>query len=148
MDRRSFLQSLGGATVVGTAAALAGCSTGSATGGDHDVGMTTRKFRPATITVPPGYTVVWNNTSSHSHTVTAYEGQLPDGVEFWSTGDFDSQAEAESGWTDGLKGGLAQGETYERTFETVGTHDYYCIPHEASGMRGKVVVSEDATTPE
>ena len=148
MDRRSFLQSLGGAAVVGSATALAGCPTGNAAAGSHDVGMTTRKFQPASITVPPGYTVVWKNTSSHAHTVTTSEGQLPDGAEFWSSGDFDSQAEAESGWTDGLEGGLSQGETYERAFEVVGTHNYYCIPHEASGMRGRVVVSEGATTPE
>jgi len=145
MDRRSFLRTVGTASV-GTA--LAGCLTGGATSGDHDVGMTSRKFQPAKLEVSPGTSVVWKNTSSHGHTVTAYEGALPDGAPFWASGGFDSQAAAEDGWTDGLQGAISQGETYERTFEVVGTHTYYCIPHEASGMKGRIVVSEDATPDE
>jgi len=144
MERRSFLRSIG---AVGAGTAVAGCSLGSATDGDHDVGMTTRKFQPARVEVPPGTTVVWKNTSSHSHSVTAYEGQLPDGVGFWSSGEFDSQAAAESAWSDDLGGSLTQGQTYEHTFEVLGTHHYYCIPHEASGMKGRVIVAEDATPP-
>jgi len=147
MDRRSFLRSVGGVAAVGATPALAGCPTGNAaTGGDHDVGMTVRKFRPATIEVPPGTTVVWKNTSKQGHTVTAYEDLIPDGAEFWSTGDFGSQAAAESAYYNGLKGWISQDQTYERTFEVVGEHEYYCIPHEAAGMKGTVVVSEDATT--
>jgi len=145
MDRRSFLRTAGAA---GIGTVLAGCPVGGATSGDHDVGMSTRKFDPAKLEVPPGTTVVWKNTSSHAHSVTAYEGQLPDGAEYWASGGFDSQAAAEDGWTDGLEGGLSQGQTYERTFEVVGTHHYYCIPHEASGMKGRIVVTADATSPD
>ncbi|WP_436909974.1 plastocyanin/azurin family copper-binding protein [Halosimplex marinum] len=144
MDRRAFLGSLGGVAVATT---LAGCGQGSADSGDYDVGMTTRKFTPAQVEVPPGTTVRWKNTSSHAHTVTAYEDGIPDDAEFWATGEFDSQAAAEEGWLGGNEGALYEGETYERTFETVGTHSYFCIPHEASGMVGTVLVSEDATAP-
>jgi plastocyanin len=142
MNRRSFLGTVGAAAV----GVLAGCPTGSASSGDYDVGMSARKFRPASIEVPPGTTVVWQNTSKQGHTVTAYEGTLPDGAEFWASGGFDSQAAAENGWTSGANGNLTQNQTFEHTFEVVGTHEYYCIPHEAAGMRGEVVVSEDATT--
>jgi plastocyanin len=145
MDRRTFL----GAAGVAGATALAGCLGGSrGSTGDHDVGMTTRRFRPATVEVPPGTTVVWRNTSSHAHTVTAVEDELPEGAPFWATGGFDSRSAAEAGWRDGTEGALYQGDTYRRTFETPGTHTYFCIPHEASGMFGSVVVSEDATAPE
>ncbi|WP_436927259.1 plastocyanin/azurin family copper-binding protein [Halosimplex amylolyticum] len=143
MDRRAFLRSAG---TVALAAGLAGCGEGSGETGDYDVGMTARKFEPVSIEVPPGATVVWKNTSTHAHTVTAYEDAIPDDADYWATGEFDSQSAAESGWLDGNDGALYQGDTYERTFETVGTHDYFCIPHEAGGMVGAVVVSEDATT--
>ncbi|QPV63478.1 halocyanin [Halosimplex litoreum] len=143
MDRRAFLGSLGGVAV---AVGLAGCGQTSGDTGNYDVGMTTRKFDPARIEVPPGTTVRWKNTSSHAHTVTAYEDEIPDEAAFWSTGDFDSQAAAEDGWLGGNEGAIYEDQTYEHTFETVGTHAYFCIPHEASGMVGNVVVSEDAAT--
>ncbi|MFB6088050.1 MAG: plastocyanin/azurin family copper-binding protein [Haloarculaceae archaeon] len=142
MNRRTVLQ--GGAAVV--SAALAGCSAqGSTPSGEYDVGMSAADFKPPEVTVAPGETVVWRNTSSVRHTVTAYGDKLPDGADFFSTGDFDSQAAAETGWTRG-KGGLGSGETFEHTFEIPGTYEYFCIPHEVSGMRGTVVVSEDAAT--
>jgi len=144
MERRSFLRTVG---AVGVGTALAGCPAGGATSGDHDVGMTTRKFRPAKLEVPPGTTVVWKNTSSHAHTVTAYESQIPDGADYWASGDFDSQADAVDAWTGGFGGRLSQSQSFEHTFEVVGTHHYYCIPHEASGMKGRIVVTEDATPP-
>lgn len=143
MDRRAFLRRTGGVAV---AVGLAGCGRGSADSGEYDVGMTTRRFEPATVEVPPGTTVRWKNTSSHAHTITAYEDRLPDGAEFWSTGDFDSQDAAEDGWLDGNEGALYEGDSYEHAFETVGTYNYFCIPHESMGMVGAVVVSEDAAT--
>ena len=143
MDRRAFLRSAG--TVV-AAAALAGCGESSGDTGDYDVGMTARKFEPSTIEVPPGTTVVWQNTSSHAHTVTAYEDSIPDEADYWATGGFDSQSAAESGWLAGNEGAVYQDETFERTFETLGTHSYFCVPHEAGGMVGAVVVTEEAAT--
>lgn len=143
MDRRTFLGHVGGVAV---AVGLAGCGQSSDDTGSYDVGMTTRKFDPVKVEVTPGTTVRWKNTSTHAHTVTAYDDRLPDGVAFWSTAEVGSQAAAEDGWLNGTEGALYQEETYERTFETAGTHNYFCIPHEASGMVGSVVVSEAATT--
>ena len=45
------------------------------------------------------------------------------------------QAPGENG-----EGAVQSGHSYVRTFETTGTHEYYCIPHEAAGMAGKVIV--------
>ena len=143
MDRRAFLRSAG---TVAVGVGLAGCGESSGDTGDYDVGMTARKFEPTTVEVAPGTTVVWQNTSSHAHTVTAYEDSIPDEADYWATGGFDSQSAAESGWLDGNEGAVYQEETFERTFETLGTHSYFCVPHEAGGMVGAVVVTGDAST--
>ncbi|WP_123534755.1 plastocyanin/azurin family copper-binding protein [Halosimplex salinum] len=143
MNRRAFLGTAGSVAV---AVGLAGCGESSGDTGDHDIGMTARKFDPASVEVPVGTTVVWKNTSSHAHTVTAYEDAIPDGADYWATGEFDGQSAAESGWLDGNEGALYQDDTYEHTFETPGIHDYFCVPHETGGMVGSVVVTEDAET--
>ena len=36
---------------------------------------------------------------------------------------------------------FAPGESWEETFSTAGTYDYYCEPHRGAGMVGKVVVN-------
>ena len=35
---------------------------------------------------------------------------------------------------------MQSGQSYVHTFETTGEHAYVCIPHEAAGMEGTVVV--------
>ena len=35
---------------------------------------------------------------------------------------------------------FAPGESWEETFDTAGTFDYYCEPHRGAGMVGKVIV--------
>ncbi len=35
---------------------------------------------------------------------------------------------------------FAPGETWEQTFSTAGTYDFYCEPHRGAGMVGTVVV--------
>ena len=73
-------------------------------------------FNPQTIEIAVGDTVTWTNNDTAQHTVT----QSPSGSGFQS-------------------GGLAQGATFEQTFDTAGTFDYFCEFH--SGMTGTVVVS-------
>jgi plastocyanin len=136
MDRRAYL-----ATAAGTGLGLvAGCLGLGSSSGDYDVGMTSAAYDPPQVTVSAGDTVVWKNTSSRAHTVTAYQGSYPDGAEYWATGGYESQDAAVEAWPPG--GGLDGSETYEHTFEIPGTYEYYCIPHEASGMLGTVVVEE------
>jgi plastocyanin len=101
--------------------------------GEAAVTMTDKViFEPQTVTVKAGQTVAWKNTSRLVHTVTADPAkaatpshvQLPDGAET-----FDS-------------GAIRPGETYRRTFTVPGTYRYFCIPHEAAGMVGEIVVEE------
>jgi plastocyanin len=96
-----------------------------------------RRFDPITITVQSGETVTWANVTDETHTVTAYEDKIPEGADYFASGDFDSQEAASSDLTPGL---LREGDEYEVTFEVPGTYEYFCIPHEADGMIGTVVV--------
>ena len=141
MDRRTFLATATGLGVAG----LAGCIGGAASSGDYDVGMTISTFRPRSIEVPPGTTVVWRNTSKHTHTVTAYEEILPQGTEYFASGGFETQSAAERAWAENGGGGIQPGSTFEHEFTEPGNYAYFCIPHEPSNMVGTVVVSENAT---
>jgi plastocyanin len=160
-DRRTLLRTLGTA---GVAVAVAGCTSDGGdggTGGDGDsepsptptkasnsgggfvqtssVEMNDElKFVPSKIEVSAGTTVTWENVGSIGHTVTAYEDKIPDGATYFASGGFDGEEAANEGYPD--EGNVAQGGTYEHTFETAGTYEYYCIPHEMSGMVGTVKV--------
>lgn len=138
MNRRRFLAGVGASAL----ASAAGCaSIGTAENVDGDVGMSATAFHPAEFTVSVGDDVVWYNNSVRAHSVTAYEESLPDGAEFFCTGDFDTEAAAREAW-DGMHGAIESGETYSYTFDVPGTYGYFCIPHEQAGMVGQVVVEE------
>lgn len=143
MNRRSFMVTAGSALTVG----VAGCLDGGAAAGDHDVGMTQVAFRPEELTVEAGTTVTFRNTSSHGHTVTAYQGAYPDGAEFFATGGYESQSEARAGWENNNGGVLSPGEEYEHEFSIPGRYDYFCLPHEDAGMVGAVIVTESDSEP-
>jgi len=133
MQRRSFLAGVGSAAVGVTV----GCLSGS---DGYDVGMTADSFRPAEVTVAPGETVVWENTSTRSHTVTAYEGAIPDGASFFASGGYGGEAAAREAWDGEFGGELVNGDRFSRAFEVPGRYDYFCIPHEEGGMVGAVIV--------
>ncbi|MFC7072008.1 plastocyanin/azurin family copper-binding protein [Halovenus rubra] len=141
MERRTFIATVGG----GITAGLAGCLNvdGDPTG-ENEVGMTISKFRPESLTVEPGTTVTFINTSSHTHTVTAFENATPESVGFWSTGEFSSQQEAIEQWRDGGGGGLSPNDEFSITFEEPATYPYFCIPHyrpeAGTGMEGRIIV--------
>ncbi|MEF8815070.1 MAG: plastocyanin/azurin family copper-binding protein [Halovenus sp.] len=140
MDRRTFL------TVTGTgiATGLAGCLgiSGGSTG-NHDVGMSIDSFRPDSLTVTPGTTVEFLNTSSHTHTVTAFGDGIPEDAAYFASGGFGSEEAAREAWNDGLGGGLREGDSFEHTFEIPGRYDYFCIPHLRSDMVGVIHVEDD-----
>jgi plastocyanin len=92
--------------------------------------------------VTTGTTVVWKNTGARLHTVTAYERALPDDAEYFASGGYDTEQAAVDAWFDSGEGAIQQGTTFEHTFDVPGTYDYYCVPHEAKGMSGEVVVTE------
>jgi plastocyanin len=141
MDRRAFLRATGAATAVG----LAGC-LGQSQPTDYDVGMGAKVFRPATLEVEAGTTVTWLNTNKQGHSVTAYEDSLPEGAEYFASGDFDSEQAARDAWGNSSGGTLFEGQSYEHTFEVPGEYRYLCIPHESGGMVGTVVVTEPTGT--
>ncbi|WP_135829802.1 halocyanin domain-containing protein [Halorussus halobius] len=74
-------------------------------------------FSPAAVSVSTGTTVVWEWTGQGSlHNVVAEDGS------------FESEQTQEEGFT------------FEHTFEETGTYEYVCVPHEAMGMKGAIVV--------
>jgi len=88
---------------------------------DNDPDLTRWHYDPATVTVPPGATVVWLNKGKEDHSVTADDRA------------FDS----------GLK---KAGGTFSRAFPRPGTYTYHCQPH--PWMKGLVEVrAEAAPTP-
>jgi halocyanin-like protein len=152
-SRRRFLHT--GAIV--TAAALAGCagggsgggsSGGGSSGGGDDpyaewldgaqgydgsvVDRTGREtvsvsvgagnglaFDPVAVAISPGTTVVWEWTGrGGQHNVQA------------DSGAFESELAVEEGFT------------YEQTFAESGVVRYFCLPHQAVGMKGVVDVVE------
>ena len=94
-------------------------------------------FDPGSTTVDAGTTVTWENAGSVGHTVTAYQDRMPDDADYFASGEFGSEDAAR----ESIDGGIVEaGETYEHTFEVAGEYDYFCVPHEGSGMTGTVRV--------
>ena len=75
-------------------------------------------FSQPNLTISAGTVVRWVNTGTMLHTVT------PDG---------------HSEWNDATLG--SNGATFEHTFDTPGTYDYYCQPHQGQGMTGTITVN-------
>jgi plastocyanin len=108
---------------------------------DHVVDMTAVAFEPEELAVSVGDTVAWRFAGGEPHSVTAYGDEIPEDADYWASGGFDSHDAAVEGWANG-EGAVVSGESYVHTFETTGEHGYYCIPHEAVGMVGNVVVED------
>lgn len=143
MNRRAFLGALGAGVGAGTAGCLA--SGGGLSEEEYDIGMSSNAFLPTEYETTVGGTVVWGNTGSRAHTVTAYESAIPDGAAYFASGEFDDEQTARDAYLreKGIEGGkLFGGETYSHTFEVAGTYHYFCIPHEPQGMVGRIVVTE------
>jgi len=85
-------------------------------------------FEPTLLKLEVGETLRWVGEGS-SHTVTFYheandrQHRTPEGVE-------------------GLDASISNGEEVVFTFEEPGVYDYYCSPHESTGMVGSVIVGE------
>ncbi|MEF8800066.1 MAG: plastocyanin/azurin family copper-binding protein [Halolamina sp.] len=139
MERRRYLVAAGATAAL----ALGGC-LGLTPDEDenHDVGMSPASFNPVEITVSVGEELVWENTSSRTHTVTAYEKGIPNEAEFFASGGYESEEVARRAWNESLGGGIGAGDRFSHTFEAAGTYQYFCIPHEQGGMRGTIVVEE------
>lgn len=133
-DRRTLLRLSGAAlSMIG----ITGClDRPSST--DQPVTMTDDfGFDPKTKTIETGQTVTWTNTNDVDHTVTAYEDEVPDSAPYFASGGFESERAARNHVAEGL---IAPGGEYDHTFEEPGAYEYYCVPHESSGMVGTVRV--------
>ena len=131
--RRTFVQF---GVAIGTTGIAGYLNGGSAT--SRTVEMATEfTFDPETITITPGGTVTWMNTSDVDHTVTAYEDGIPDAATYFASGGFESERSPRDRVN---KGRIAPDNEYEQAFEQPGTYQYYCIPHESSRMIGTVRV--------
>ncbi|MFB6096980.1 MAG: DUF5059 domain-containing protein [Haloferacaceae archaeon] len=108
---------------------------------DHVVEMRAVTFDPDSLTVAAGDTVAFAHVDGDAHTVTAVEEGIPSGADYWNSAGADDQAGAEEAWEHGA-GAVQAGQAYVHTFETVGTHEFYCIPHEAAGMTGTITVEK------
>ena len=81
-----------------------------------DAGMLA--FEPSTINISEGDTVKFINNKLAPHNAVF------DGHEEYSHADL----------------AFAPGESWEETFTTAGTYEFYCEPHRGAGMVGKVIV--------
>ena len=108
---------------------------------DHVVDMQAVVFEPEELTVQQGDTVAWTHVAGEPHNVVAYEDGIPEDAEYWASGGFGSEEAAREGWKES-KGAVRSGQSYVHTFETTGTHEYLCVPHEAAGMVGSVSVEK------
>ncbi|SEH67335.1 plastocyanin [Halopenitus malekzadehii] len=106
---------------------------------DHVVNMQAVAFEPEELTIQQGDTVAWEHAAGEPHNVVAYEGEIPEDAEYWASGGFESEEAAREGWEEG-EGAVQSGQSYVHTFEATGTHEYFCVPHEAAGMVGSVIV--------
>ncbi len=137
MHRRHILATVSTAITAG----IGGCAAlGGIWQGPYDVGMSAHAFQPDEVTIDVGESVAWMNDGSRSHTVTAYDAGVPDGGKFFASGDYSSETRAREAWLAEDGGAIYPGEGYEHTFEVPGRYWYFCIPHEAAGMVGEVLV--------
>jgi len=86
-------------------------------------------FEPTGLYVEPGTKVRWV-VQSNVHTVTAYHPRngnhslrIPSAAEPFDSGFL-----------------VNPGSVFERRFTVEGVYDYFCLPHEAAGMVGRIVV--------
>lgn len=114
------------------------CSaSGGETAGDLVTMTGDRRFEPEAITVSKGDTVSFSNDSEEPHSVTAYEGRIPSGASYFSTGGLSSEERARG---DVSKTLIQKGDTFELKLTEPGVYEYFCIPHESQGMKGQIVV--------
>jgi plastocyanin len=88
-------------------------------------------FDPIGLYVEPGTAVRWT-VRENVHTTTAYHPdndhhplRIPKGAKPWDSGFL-----------------VNPGDHFEVTLAVPGVYDYYCMPHEAAGMVGRIVVGK------
>lgn len=90
-------------------------------------------FDPIGVRIEPGQTVRWIMASpGNPHTTTAYHPRnanhslrIPEAAAPWDSGFL-----------------VKPRDTFEVTLTVEGVYDYFCLPHEAAGMVGRIVVGQ------
>ncbi len=123
-----------------TAAPAAGAAQ-AITGTIHEVRMlgdATYRYEPAEITVKAGDGIKFIFVSGGPHNVAFDESLLPADVKTQLMANMPNQASALMGPMM-----LAEGEDYTLSLAGVapGTYEYFCTPHLAMGMKGKITVT-------
>jgi plastocyanin len=90
-------------------------------------------FDPIGLWIAPGQSVRWV-VAANVHTTTAYHPKnaghslrIPEGAAPWDSGYL-----------------VQPGAHFEVTLTVEGVYDFYCMPHEAAGMVGRIVVGRPA----
>jgi plastocyanin len=86
-------------------------------------------FDPVGVWIEPGTTIRWVVTEN-VHTTTAYHPK--------NDGHSLRMPEAAEPWDSGFL--VKKGDHFGVTLTIEGVYDYYCMPHEAAGMVGRIVV--------
>ena len=93
-------------------------------------------FDPIGLWIQPGSTLRWVVEES-VHSTTAYHPanashslRIPEDAEPWDSGIL-----------------TRPGQAFEVTLTVPGVYDYFCLPHEAGGMVGRIVVGEPGDGP-
>jgi len=117
--------------------------SGGGSGAVHDVNMILEgtanyKFDPADITVKPGDRIVFHNVSGFPHNVSFWPDSIPAGAQQVlepqlpnPIGPLQSELLTEAGRT----------VTISFAGAPAGEYKFYCTPHLAMGMKGKITVS-------
>lgn len=113
----------------------------AAVGTVHEVQMELRdgkyQYSPAELTIKVGDTVRWINASGGPHNVSFYQDKIPAGAADVLNGAMPNRMGPLSGPL--IADSLA---TYQVSFTNApaGTYGYYCIPHEALGMKATLTI--------
>ena len=86
-------------------------------------------FDPVGVAVRPGQLVRWISEGG-THTTTAYKRRIPKGAKPWDSGY------------------LLPDKKFEIRLTVEGVYDYFCRPHQAAGMVGRIVVGSGVAEPE
>jgi plastocyanin len=122
-------------------AAPAPAAEGGAAGGAHDVNMvldgSTYKYDPAELTIKAGDVVNFHNKSGGPHNVSFWADSIPKGgADPLKAGMADQMAPLEGPLLTEPDG------VYKVSFAGAppGEYKFYCLPHLALGMKGKITV--------
>lgn len=138
LTRRRALR-LGGGLVAALALSTRGQAAEKASG-EVEIQMHGRDdgavvwFDPLGLWIAPGQSVRWRNVDpGNSHTSTAYD-----------PANFDHPRRIPAGAAPWNSDYLLPGESFAVTLSVPGVYDYFCVPHELSGMVGRIVVGTPA----